>query len=595
MKKIKTLILCASCLAIGLFCLGCFTSPNQPKTQNPTTVVPPGDIKVPSDSAQIASLTDSLFALLVKHVQQVGQAQSYGDWAAVDFISLRNDFNSIIQKQSANPKANFGFMVSALLTLNTSATIKKLVDSLDVYSNSLNTWLSPTTTTQPIMAKRAMQNAYESQGIIGLGKALAVRTGDMVRAQTQKPSFPSFVTQEYIQTIAEEEVLPVLDMIITAAQRLEQAGDMSINLVVDDNGQQDSFDLDKGEIYSADALCHLARAYLGMFCAYDMNLYAPGTTNYSWYDDIIGSTSNDSLIITFSGDTLYHLYKYNDVGPMISEAKMFKYNLGRTGFMTIRKANHAKVKADLLAVADLVKTGITYIRNEKDNQDNDIIKMSSINDADRGLVDFKTQLVKDGVSPALANKFATPESIADFVTQLLSGPYTFDETVDSAHVNLTVNLAAWFDDPVTDLRTLLPHYTWTNEQAWTVTKQDDAFTYANQEQVPWLYSFSVFSENGWVTSVRISPSLIDSIRPSIWGYGDSVYYLKRPIDYTASIDSSVYLDPLRLLDDNNTMLSTAEIDTLIKHKEFFPYFTDYTFHGVFPAMTRQKWIDLIYQ
>jgi hypothetical protein len=276
---------------------------------------------------------------------------------------------------------------------------------------------------------------------------------------------------------------------------------------------------------------------------------------------------------------------------MISEAKMFKYNLGRPGFMTIRKANQAKVKADLLAVANLVKTGITYIRNETDNQDNDIIKMSSINDADRSLVDFKSQLIKDGVSPALANKLATPESIADFVTQLLSGPYTFDETIDSTHVNLTVNLAAWFDDPVTDLRTLLPRYKWTDEQAWTVRKQDDAFAYANQGQ----YSFSVFSDNGYITSVRISPSLIDSVGQSMWGAGDSIYYLNQPMDYTASIDSSVYLDPLRLVDDNNNALTTDQIDTLIKQKTFFPYFTDYTFHGIFPAMTRQKWIDMIYQ
>jgi hypothetical protein len=324
-----------------------------------------------------------------------------------------------------------------------------------------------------------------------------------------------------------------------------------------------------------------------------MNLYTPGMTNYSWYDDIIGSTSNDSLIIFLSGDTLYNLNKYDNVGSMINVAKMFKYNLERTGFMTIRKANHAKVKSDLLAVADLVKTGIKYIRNETDNQDNDIIKMSSINDADRSLVDFKSQLVNDGISPALANKFATPESIADFVTELLSGPYTFNETIDSAHVDLTVNLAAWFDNPVTDLRTLLPRYKWTNDNAWIVTELDNAFTSTTQGYSPWNNAFSVYPTA--TTLVRISPALIDSIRTSVWGDGESIYYLNASINYTASIDSSVYLDPLRLVDDNNIMLTNDRIDTLINQKQFFPYFTDYTFHGVFPAMTRQKWIDLIYQ
>jgi hypothetical protein len=33
----------------------------------------------------------------------------------------------------------------------------------------------------------------------------------------------------------------------------------------------------------------------------------------------------------------------------------------------------------------------------------------------------------------------------------------------------------------------------------------------------------------------------------------------------------------------------------VNAKAFFPVFTDYTFHGLFPGMTRQKWLDLIYQ
>jgi len=81
---------------------------------------------------------------------------------------------------------------------------------------------------------------------------------------------------------------------------------------------------------------------------------------------------------------------------MISEAKMFKYNLGRPGFMTIRKANQAKVKADLLAVANLVKPGSRTSATKRTIRTTTSSKMSSINDADRSLVDFESQLIKDG-------------------------------------------------------------------------------------------------------------------------------------------------------------------------------------------------------
>jgi hypothetical protein len=46
------------------------------------------------------------------------------------------------------------------------------------------------------------------------------------------------------------------------------------------------------------------------------------------------------------------------------------------------------------------------------------------------------------------------------------------------------------------------------------------------------------------------------------------------------------------MDGNNADMN---VDSLTKAKSFFPYFTDYTFDGIFPDMTRQKWLDLIYQ
>ncbi len=561
-----------------------------------------GCIFGPSDSdkdkdepSKAASNADSLFTVLVERIQTLDSVESYDEFAATDFTSLKNGFSTAISGSPDNVKANVGFIVSSLLSLNTSQGIEKLADSLDKYFSAVD---KNSDTVQPLndipvhpvsAGKRLMHKAFHKEGILGLGKALAAKTSTIARAQTVKPSFPQFVTLNYIQQIAESEIAPVLDAIVPAAQRLEKLSDVTLPIIIEDNGEYDTFEFDKGEVYVADAMCHLTRAFIGMFCAYDMDLYAPQTQNYCWIDSVINSEENDSTIIFLSNDTLYRLYKYDNAQSDIYWANMFKYNLERSGFMTIRKQNHAKVKTDLIAVTDLVTAGIGSIRNESDNQDNDIIKMSSIGDADRNLADLKTDMLDEGVSPALANKFASPEAIAGFVKELLSGPYTFTEDFDKVHFSLKVNLAAWFDNPVNDLRTLLPKYTWTSENAWIVGKEK----YRNASMTSgWDSSFYV-DKYEMPTSVRIPDSNIIRIVPEDWG---TKYVVDRAIYCYATLDSSVYLDPLRLVDNDGIVITPEQIDLQTDQGTFFPYFNDYTFHGLFPEMTtRQAWIDMIYQ
>jgi hypothetical protein len=560
---------------MAILLVSCFLSPSGPNKEE-------------NNPSNAGSNVDSLFAVLVNRIQTMDTIQSYDAFVETDFKSLKDGFSAAVAKTSDNVKANVGLMASTLLSLNKSQRVERLADSLDSYSALLEEYSNTSTAPLP-MEKRLMRKAYKKEGIIGLGKALAARTPLLAKAQTAKPSFPKFITLEYIQNIAEEEVAPALDTIIRAAERLERLSDVALPLIIEDQGECDTFDFDKGEVYVVDALCHLARAEIGFYCTYEMNLYAPQTNDYRWVDSLVNSTT-DSVIITLSGDTLYHLYKYDNAGPQIQLANMFKYNLSREGFLKIRKPNHAKVKADLIAVTECVKSAVGSIRAETDNQDNDILKMTDINEADRNLVDFSKDLLDAGISPALADKFSSPEKIAGFVKDLLSGPYQFNETVDSVHVYTKVNLAAWFDNPVVDLKTLLPKYKWTSENVWRVSKQSYKNVYGDFMNDS---SFTVY-EDSRPYSVRIPQANIVRVAPDQWG--NTTYYLNRPIRYEATIDSSIYLDPLRLTDADGIEISSEQINLQIEQKTFFPYFDDYTFHGLFPDLTtRQAWISMIYQ
>jgi len=203
---------------------------------------------------------------------------------------------------------------------------------------------------------------------------------------------------------------------------------------------------------------------------------------------------------------------------------------------------------------------------------------------DSGLVDTRQQLIDQGVSASLADKFKSPESICDFVTQLLSGPYTFNETVDSTHINITVNLCAFLDKPVNDLKTLLPKFRWLNSNEWVTKTETSRYSWPN---TPPLYSFSTYHDN---TIVVIPASKIASTQPNT--YGGTTYTLTTPFTYETSIDSNRTITPIKFIDDAGNDL---DMQSLVDGKTFLPYFADYTFDGVFPNMTRQKWIDLIYQ
>jgi len=143
---------------------------------------------------------------------------------------------------------------------------------------------------------------------------------------------------------------------------------------------------------------------------------------------------------------------------------------------------------------------------------------------------------------------------------------------------------------VADLKTLLPKYTWTSENTWKVNKQNYKNAYSNFTGDS---SFTVY-DDGLPFSIKIPAANI--VRTTTDSWGNTKYILNRPIRYIATIDSSIYIDPLRLADADGIEISSEQINLQIDQKTFFPYFDDYTFHGLFPDLTtRQSWISMIYQ
>ena len=544
-------------------------------------------------AAAIQTVEDSLVKLLIERVQSIEELEGPDELKTIDFISLRNGFEAILAIDANRPKSNIGYMLTAIASLNTNPKIWKIADSLDAYFDALNSESDNGGTGKKLM-KRAMQKG----GVFTLGKALAAKTPAMLMAAAQKPSFPKFLTVSYIQDLIEQDLIPVVVAVSQAAERVEALSDATVPITVDG----DEFEIDKGEVYAFDAYMRLVQASMFMFCTYDMDLYTSADRmDYSWVDTMVGIDNEYRTIYTLSNDTLFRIDSWgDDKKEMMTMMGMLHYNIEeRTSFMTIKRPYHSAVFDNLKAIPAKIKAGLAAIKAETDDQENDLLKISMIDSANAEMLDFSGEMRDEGFSASFAENFSSIDKLMDFVNSLLSGPYTFDDVVDGKQVTITVNLPAYYSNPVADLRDLLPHYTWTSETEWA--KLDTSMwggqyysrrTVYNQAESRYdtLYYINVYEYNE--TEVRIADNLIDSVVTSEWG--DKKYYINHPIHYSVNIDSTYYFDGLRLTDENNQIISNEQIEELIDNKMFFPYFDDYTFNGLFPDMTRAKWLDLIW-
>jgi len=588
--------------------------PQQPKDPI-ITDTDPNDIPKDIDSNFTVNVNsiDSLFEVLIKRVESLEDAETPDDVFNTDFISIRNGFATAVSGQPANAKANVGFIISSICAVNTSANIKKAVDSIQAYIEALDNYYDgydgdlilykkrpvqatakrkmPVNNQQIPLKKSAskkpvVSNVFSRKGIEAVGFALLAETPKIIAAQTEKPSFPSFVTVSFIQKIVEEDIIPRLNDIISACNRLTQN---EMSLVLTAFGE--TFELDKGDILLFEAGIRLTRAGLGIFTTYNMDLqHTDGSSIMSHqdeYDDM--EESDGKYIIKLQNDTLVNIWTVNEVQNTSKFSDVVQYNLKRSDFLKIRRENHEWVYNDLKMIPELIKASLQSMKEEKDRQEDDLIPAGEIFNIDADMADICSEMAEEGISPALAAKFSSPEALMNFVTELLTKEYTFSERIDGYDINMTVNLSKWFTNPVADLKTLFPKYRLS-------TTQDRVTSYTYVYYDNWGGNhFYAYKED----IIDIPSSLIASKELDLFS-NDYYVTLNTEFTVTAWKDSIIYCTPIHLIDDAGKDMPTVRtyryMDEALILQIYFPYFNDYTFNGLFPKMTsRTSWIDFLSQ
>lgn len=336
------------------------------------------------------------------------------DLNRIDFSEADRLYHWAIAADPSNTEAQFGSAITRLLVLALNEDVRAVQDSLNTYIGNeavgglfLN-YLDLVSTTEaaaklPLMAAKMTQDAITNP----------LKVSDLQ------------------QTIS-EEIMPAIDYSLERLQIVEGDLDFTFELTPKMQGDEyeESREIDLGEAYMIDAQLRLLKAVFQVALAYNFDVDDNGS--YAFFDD----DSDENILRQME-------------------------RLGKTGpFMTLRSPDAMRdAKASILTAIDKMEEGLGAIRIETDDQDDDIILAEDLDDLDDQIdlsdrYDFPVFFRGiRSVNTALRKAREILEGTVEIEANFDGDAYTPKQTV-------VFDVDKFFDNPVEDLRTLLPYHTW---------------------------------------------------------------------------------------------------------------------------------------
>ncbi len=519
MKKI-TLILP---LILLVAMLGCFGGDDGPTTTTPDLT------EAEADSTAAAGF-DALMAEL--------DGLDWNDPSSIqnmDLDAAKAGFRAVLDDYPNHPLANLG--MAAVLTVEVGAddTIWTAID--DLY-NEMNPERSP-------RALDMVGNPLEQ--VIQL-----VTEGPLLMA-TMSRDFPVALTAPMLQRYIHDSVIPVVDQIIEHIQNVENNADFNLEFTIDEQ----TLEIDLGEIYVLDALVQGLRAGLRMTLPYDLDIAHP-TLGYDWLLELGEDDEFNVEVVPggVEGDTLF----VEHIERVTSEVLLFEtmnHQLApASDFLTLRTspyngANQLELAHDgLLDMLVTLETAVAYILNEEDSQEDDIIQIELLELLNAGIAEC-------GDTGGCPEEWQDIQSVIDWIEVLLTEPVEIPLDLGPsdprARNTITIDIAAFFDGGVPDWKALLPYHAWHPQENWVDTDS--------------------YVDDWWPGSGIVE----------VWDNVNDEWVLYSNIEYIHEYHYFEFLNgpPFELLDGPG--------GDPIDPGGVFPYFPDYTFGGIFPLMDRAAW------
>jgi hypothetical protein len=328
-------------------------------------------------------------------------------------------YSSAFSKDPANYDANFGMALTGIFMITQDQQV----------SDAFEEWQSYLETGEPFQVPLGSQTG---DGLnIGFPTSLSsfsIHNKDLAKTivGTHKIALIDAPKISTIQNVFENSLLPKLT---DALSKLDYVDDnpqyvFTVTPKMQGDLMADPLEMDLTEIYALQISLHMLKVVVDMAVAYNLDF-----------------TDYDSLGII------------NALSPGSS-------------FLSLRNSGQSlgDAKTSLITAIDKLELGITFLRNETDSQDDDIIKVDPGSDDEADL---------DSI-------LAYTDEAREFLTTGLTFTEDWDGDEFTPEEKLTIHLGEYFDTPVQDLKSLLPSY---SVSVGKDTSADDYNWYYGQSQV----------------------------------------------------------------------------------------------------------------
>ena len=322
------------------------------------------------------------------------------DLDRLDFGEADRLYQEAITTDPNNTEAQFGAAVAHLLALSSNANVRAVQDSIDAFTEDE----APGVALLPLIPAKMTQQALENP-----------------------------LTVSDLQATVDEEIIPAIDYALERLSIVEADPEFVFTLTPEMIGEdEDPVEIDLGEVYMLDAQLRLLKATLLVTTAYDFDFDYEG--NYEWLKEY-GLNEN----------VLRHLIRMDKTGT----------------FMTLKSATSMQnAKAQILTAISKMEMGLESIRAETDDQDDDLITKEDIED-----LDAEFDLSEEGDdTPLFFREIRSTDDVLSKAREALDGTVEieadFDANEDTPKSTIVFDLGKFFDEPIADLRALLPYHTW---------------------------------------------------------------------------------------------------------------------------------------
>lgn len=232
-----------------------------------------------------------------------------------------------------------------------------------------------------------------------------------------------------LQDIIDTSLIGSLDKSIAYIDKVLSEKDFVFNLYSFMIAGDDGFELDLGEVYMVSASMHMLRGSLKIMNAYQ----------YS----IPGVTGNADL---FDMTTVLPLIKSQDI------------NGGN--FLKLRSLSILpSAKKDLTDALTMIESGVTFIKNETDDQFDDLIKQQDLTEADQEIDSEFAQYSSDMPVPALRGARGIVD-MAQKIKTMLDGPFDIEMETGNGVETISMDISAFLNNGIPDIKNVLPYHEW---------------------------------------------------------------------------------------------------------------------------------------